>query len=538
VAIGFKKGLLALAVAAGAGLLLSDINGLWQTHQAAAVAHQIYERRTAPSGSLLQAVDLLHRARESVLLAVSEEREERASGHLRKLTELDKGLAAALAAYAEAVPDQKQAVTDLQEQLAAYNRARDQSVAMISVGDQASALENIKSNAGPKFDKVLAGLSAVIDAQSRLARSDFEAADQRLSQLAIMQWLLAAAILTIIGAAFVAISRSISGPLDRLRSVMTTSQQNMDLTLRVDLAQHDEIGQTAAAFNRMMDAFQEVLAAVRNSSQTLAATAADLSQAVRTAAGASGRQSESSSSIAAAVEQMSVSASAISDHATSASSESNVARQLTEQGSGHIKVLLDKIHQVSEAVQRSAASIGALGQRSGEIQNIVGVIREIAEQTNLLALNAAIEAARAGESGRGFAVVADEVRKLAERSAQAAGEIATMVANFQATTAEAVEQMNVEVHDVEEEERLSNETSRALSGLGEAAARTAAAIAEVSAAIREHGSSTQEIARHIEDIAHMTEESAGAVQRSAASAASLDREAAQLKGLVDRFRIR
>ena len=536
-AIGFKKGLLALAVAAGAGLLLSDINGLWQTHQAAAVAHHIYERRTAPSASLLQAVDLVHRARQTILLAVSEEREERAATHLRKLPELDKALAAALDAYAAAVPDQKQAVADLQEQLAAYNRARDQSVAMISVGDQSSALENIKSNAGPKFDKVLAGLSAVIEAQSRLARTDFEAADSRLDQLAALQWLLAAAILTAIGIAFVAISRSISGPLERLRQVMTTSQRNMDLTLRVDVSQNDEIGQTAAAFNRMMTSFQEVLAAVRSSSQSLAATATDLSQAVRTAAGASERQSESSSSIAAAVQEMSVSASAISDHAAAASAESDVARRLTDQGRGHIETLLDKIHQVSSAVQRSAASIDALGQRSGEIQSIVGVIKEIAEQTNLLALNAAIEAARAGESGRGFAVVADEVRKLAERSAQAAGEITTLVAGFRATTAEAVEQMNLEVHDVEEEERLSNETSRALSGLGDASTRTAAAIAEVSVAIREHGSSTQEIARHIEDIAHRIEETSGAVQRSAASASSLDTEAAKLKDLVDRFRI-
>jgi len=54
-------------------------------------------------------------------------------------------------------------------------------------------------------------------------------------------------------------------------------------------------------------------------------------------------------------------------------------------------------------------------------------------------LNAAIEAARAGEAGKGFAVVADEVRKLAEKSKNAADEIADQLKDFSNTVGSAVD---------------------------------------------------------------------------------------------------
>jgi methyl-accepting chemotaxis protein len=80
-----------------------------------------------------------------------------------------------------------------------------------------------------------------------------------------------------------------------------------------------------------------------------------------------------------------------------------------------------------EALRASLEAIALIQRSSQSISEIVRVMGEIANQTNLLAFNASIEAARAGEHGVGFSVVAGEVRKLAERSSDAAQEVAKLI---------------------------------------------------------------------------------------------------------------
>ncbi len=159
------------------------------------------------------------------------------------------------------------------------------------------------------------------------------------------------------------------------------------------------------------------------------------------------------------------------------------AGKAADKGADAVRETASGMARIKKAVDTGATVVANLGAKSDQIGAIVETIDDIAEQTNLLALNAAIEAARAGEQGKGFAVVADEVRKLAERSRAATKEIATLIAEVQKGTSEAVAAMQLGAREVESGSALAERSGMALDEIAEAVAASNAAVARITAAV-------------------------------------------------------
>jgi methyl-accepting chemotaxis protein len=176
-----------------------------------------------------------------------------------------------------------------------------------------------------------------------------------------------------------------------------------------------------------------------------------------------------------------------------------------------------------QVVAQVVSTMDEINTSSKKIADIIGTIDGIAFQTNILALNAAVEAARAGEQGRGFAVVASEVRSLAQRSAEAAREIKTLI--------------GASVDKVESGSRLVQDAGNTMGEIVASVQRVTDIIGEISAAAAEQSSGIGQINSAVTQLDQMTQQNAALVEESAAAAESLKEQSRQLATAVNTFRI-
>lgn len=405
-------------------------------------------------------------------------------------------------------------------------------------GDFSSAMvaDFLKGN-GEFEQKINPLLRAMAEAQQKSVEHTFQQAVARNSQMRTLSILtLAFGLLAGVGLA-IWIVRSITVPLSEMRSLIVHTAEQKDFTGHLTVSRMDEIGQTAQAFNSLMQSLRSSLGDVRDSIARVDDATLALAAAADQASRASNETSESASSMAASVEQMSVSITSVSEHTREALAIANIAGEHSETGGEVIGSAVASMSEIADQVRRVGVTITELGQHSDRISSVVQVIHEVAEQTNLLALNAAIEAARAGEQGRGFAVVADEVRKLAERTSAATGEIAKMVGDIQCRSREAVDEMGVAIKRIGHGTELATQAGQAIEAIRSANSEVQRVFHDINEAMAEQGSASQDIAQRVERVAQASEQSAASVETSAASSLAIRDLAAAVRHSVEVFRV-
>ena len=244
----------------------------------------------------------------------------------------------------------------------------------------------------------------------------------------------------------------------------------------------------------------------------------ELGQVIDQVGSGAARTAASVDAQADAISQMAV---AIRE-ATTASDEVNSAGRAAgtaaDKGANAVRETASGMARIKKAVDTGTVVVTNLGAKGTQIGAIVQTIEDIADQTNLLALNAAIEAARAGEQGKGFAVVADEVRKLAERSRAATKEIATLIAEVQKGTAQAVAAMEIGAREVESGSGLAERSAAALDEIAQAVAASNAAVARITVAVGAMEAASGNVVSASDTIAAIaatTNEAAGSMSASA-----------------------
>ena len=282
-----------------------------------------------------------------------------------------------------------------------------------------------------------------------------------------------------------------------------------DLLFRLTTAFGGDYEKLRGDFNAAMDKLQETMQSIATNTQGVRSGAEEITQASDDLSRRTEQQAASLEETAAALDQITATVRRTAEVA-------NEARNLVSTSKADAE-------RSGDVVRQTVGAMDGIETSSKQIANIIGVIDEIAFQTNLLALNAGVEAARAGDAGRGFAVVATEVRALAQRSADAAKEIKTLIS---AST----QQVDVGV-------KLVSETGQALGRIVTQVSQLNGLVTELAASAKEQATGLGEVNAAVNQMDQVTQQNAAMVEQATAASHGLSGEAQELARLVGQFRI-
>ena len=332
------------------------------------------------------------------------------------------------------------------------------------------------------------------------------------------------------------LGKGILDSVKNISSVIRYSSENKDLSVRVNTKVQDELGETGAAFNEMMESFVSTIGEVSSASLQMAAAAEELSSVTAQTNGNIDQQKEETRVLVTSIDHMVNAALQVAEKSLLAAENSSQTNEESIEGREVINSAVATISSLAESIQRASSSIERVEQDSANIGTVLDVIRGIAEQTNLLALNAAIEAARAGEQGRGFAVVADEVRTLAGRTQESTQEIQTMIESLQAGTKEAVSLMNESSTLTSDSVEKTSAADQRFVQISDSVQHICQLNNEISDSAKAQESTSEEVNSHVSSITEIAAHTELGAKETSQASRDLAKIASQLQTLVNQFK--
>ncbi|SFV14089.1 methyl-accepting chemotaxis protein [Pseudoduganella namucuonensis] len=406
------------------------------------------------------------------------------------------------------LPEGKAMLAAIRAQRALYVASFGKVGKLVAEGGREEAARLMRAETLP----TLAGLQAAVKELSDLQRAIVgQHGEEVKSDIALARNMMATlgAVALLLGVAFAWwVTKSITSPIAYALRVARAVAAG-DLTTQIKSETRCEAGQLLHALKDMNDSLARIVGQVRHGTGEIASASGQI---------ASGNMDLSSrtEAQASALEQTASSMTELTSTVRNNSDNARQANQLAQSASAVAQ-------RGGEVVAQVVDTMGSINDSSRKIVDIIAVIDGIAFQTNILALNAAVEAARAGEQGRGFAVVASEVRNLAQRSASAAREIKTLIADS--------------VDKVDAGAKLVEQAGSTMGEVVASVKRVSDIVAEITLANHEQSDGIEQINVAITQMDNVTQQNAALVEQAAAAAAAMQDQAGALEQVVQQFRI-
>jgi methyl-accepting chemotaxis protein-2 (aspartate sensor receptor) len=357
-------------------------------------------------------------------------------------------------------------------------------------------------------DAYLTELHNFVQFGDSASRASIESIDERLALFRTVGVLILLLLLAGTVGVYVALRRGVVAPLEEAgRHFDHIAQGKLNQTIAARGT--NEIGHLFSGLARMQASVARTVKTVRESADSIHLGANEIATGNADLSARTENQAASLEETASSMEELTATVRQNATHAREANELAQTALDATSRGSDVVNQVIEKMHGIA--------------QSSDRIAEIISVIDGIAFQTNILALNAAVEAARAGEQGRGFAVVAGEVRGLAQRSAQSAKEIKTLISES--------------VAEIQGGSTLVEHAGDAMRNVSSSISRVTQMMTEISASSLEQSTGIEQVNQAVVQMDEMTQQNAALVEEAAAAAASLHQQTQQLKDAVSVFEI-
>ncbi|WP_088330387.1 methyl-accepting chemotaxis protein [Lacimicrobium sp. SS2-24] len=282
-----------------------------------------------------------------------------------------------------------------------------------------------------------------------------------------------------------------------------------DLSTNVAMEFEGEFKQISDALSSFVDDLSGMISEIRSAADLINTASSEIAQGNADLSSRTEEQASSLEETASSMEELTGTVKLNSENANQANSLASQASTIATDG--------------GELIEKVVVTMGSINESAQKISDIIGVIDGIAFQTNILALNAAVEAARAGEQGRGFAVVASEVRSLAQRSADAAKDIKSLISDS--------------VGKIESGNELVTQSGKTMEEVVTSIKRVNDIMAEIAAASAEQASGIDEVGKAVSQMDEVTQQNAALVEEAAAAAESLQAQAESMAKQISMFKL-
>ncbi|MEW6706329.1 MAG: methyl-accepting chemotaxis protein [Pseudomonadota bacterium] len=491
------------------GIGIVGLAGIVRTNEA---LQTVYEDRTVPLSQVADIQQRLLRNRLAIANAVLDPTPQKIEQHAAEVEANIAAISKVWDAYmaTHQTAEQKKLTERFgNERRKFVNEGLKPALAALRAGDAEGTRRLVQEAIVPLYAPVGESIEALVKLQLGEARHEYEQAVSRYQWLRILTLGSIAA-----GLAFCWVLGwlLVRGVVRALQQAVQASQAvaQGDLSVAIDARGRDEIAELMLALSAMKDQLAGVVSRVRANSEQVATASAQIAQGNNDLSSRTEEQASALQQTAASMEQLS---STVRQNADSAQQANELAH-----GASSVAV------KGGEVVRQVVETMRGINDSSKKIADIISVVDGIAFQTNILALNAAVEAARAGEQGRGFAVVAGEVRTLAQRSAEAAKQIKSLIGDS--------------VERVERGSQLVDEAGMTMQEIVQAIDRVTTIMSEISNASAQQSSGVLQIGEAVSQMDQATQQNAALVEESAAAAESLKVQAQALVQAVAVFRLR